>query len=575
VVGKVFWRGSLGPNGGDIEAELHALERKGFVRRQRRSSVADEPELAFAHALVRDVAYGQIPRPERSLKHRRVAEWIESLGRPEDHAEMVAHHWRSALDLAEAAGQEVSDLRGRTRTALREAGDRAFALNAFAQSSAYYLEALERTPASSPERPDLLFRHARALHVAEDTSREAALEEARGALLGAGDRERAAEVEAFLADVAWFQGNQAATFRHLEEAKELLESERSPAEARVLAISSRRRVISGDLEGELEAREALELAEELGLDELRAHALGTIGVALSRRGDAEGGIAATSKALEMALQAASPHAAVLANNLASQVMTAGDYRRGAELWEEAWKIGSRFGQVDDRFAQGVRAWILLDTGRWDEALELADAFIAESEAGFPHYQLAGMHGARGTIRLARGDLEGAREDFRRAEAFAREAGDPQILLPVLTSVAAGYLDLGLLDEARRAAREMVPVARDHLSEATALAYLAPMAADVGIEEDVRAIAAAMPDSRWRQLIVLGLDRRLSEAIVLLDAEGLTASAAYTRLQLAEAVIGTSRRTEGERELAKALAFFRSVSATFYIERGEALLAKTA
>ncbi|MGH3028957.1 MAG: ATP-binding protein, partial [Gaiellaceae bacterium] len=114
VVGKVFWRGSLGLNGRDVEAELHSLERKGFLRRQRRSSIADEPELAFAHALVRDVAYGQIPRPQRVDGHRRVAEWIESLGRSEDHAEMIAHHWRSALELAQATGRDSADLLDRT-----------------------------------------------------------------------------------------------------------------------------------------------------------------------------------------------------------------------------------------------------------------------------------------------------------------------------------------------------------------------------------------------------------------------------------------------------------------------------
>ena len=61
---------------------LHALERKEFVRRERRSSVAGETEYAFRHALVRDVAYEQIPRAQRAEKHRRAAEWIESLSRP-------------------------------------------------------------------------------------------------------------------------------------------------------------------------------------------------------------------------------------------------------------------------------------------------------------------------------------------------------------------------------------------------------------------------------------------------------------------------------------------------------------
>src|SRR5690606_21301986 len=109
-----FWTGALGRED-DPAAAFLSLERKGFVRRQRRSSVEGEAELAFAHALVRDVAYGQIPRADRAAKHRRVAEWIDSLGRPEDHAEMRAYHWRSALDLTRASGAEDSELLTKAR----------------------------------------------------------------------------------------------------------------------------------------------------------------------------------------------------------------------------------------------------------------------------------------------------------------------------------------------------------------------------------------------------------------------------------------------------------------------------
>ena len=106
VVGKVFWTGALSRDEGVAIPLLHFLERKGFLIRQRRSSVESEGEWAFAHMILRDVAYGQIPRAERAHKHRETAEWIGSLGRPEDHAELLAFHWSSALELARAAGQD-------------------------------------------------------------------------------------------------------------------------------------------------------------------------------------------------------------------------------------------------------------------------------------------------------------------------------------------------------------------------------------------------------------------------------------------------------------------------------------
>src|SRR5947208_12790184 len=76
VVGKVFWLGGLAGDKDELERRLHALERKEFVERARRASVAGETEFAFKHLLVRDVAYGQIPRRERADKHRLAAEWI-------------------------------------------------------------------------------------------------------------------------------------------------------------------------------------------------------------------------------------------------------------------------------------------------------------------------------------------------------------------------------------------------------------------------------------------------------------------------------------------------------------------
>ena len=46
----------------EARGALHALERKQFIRRERRSAVAGETQYAFRHVLLRDVAYGQIPR---------------------------------------------------------------------------------------------------------------------------------------------------------------------------------------------------------------------------------------------------------------------------------------------------------------------------------------------------------------------------------------------------------------------------------------------------------------------------------------------------------------------------------
>jgi predicted ATPase len=146
----VFWPGAVAALGeagrSELEDYLHALERKQFIRRERASSLAGETQYAFAHVLLRDVAYGQIPRAARAGKHALAAGWIESLGRPEDHAEMLAHHYQSALELAQAASQDTAALAPRARAALQGAGDRAFALNAFATAAGFYRAALALWP---------------------------------------------------------------------------------------------------------------------------------------------------------------------------------------------------------------------------------------------------------------------------------------------------------------------------------------------------------------------------------------------------------------------------------------------
>ena len=106
------------------------------------SSVAGEVEYAFRHVLLRDVAYGQIPRAVRAEKHRRAAEWIESLGR-------VCRPRRAARRSLRKRARVRASLwsrRARARPARlrRDArgGERALALSAFASAAAFFTDAL-------------------------------------------------------------------------------------------------------------------------------------------------------------------------------------------------------------------------------------------------------------------------------------------------------------------------------------------------------------------------------------------------------------------------------------------------
>ncbi|MGH2451642.1 MAG: hypothetical protein ACRDGE_10320, partial [Candidatus Limnocylindria bacterium] len=352
VVGKVFWAAALAAVGSlaadVVEDHLRTLERKEFVRRERRSSVAGETAYVFRHVLVRDVTYGQIPRPQRAQKHRLTAEWIESLAgdRFEDVADLVAHHYGSALEFARASGQETDDLAERARLAYREAGDRALALHAFAAAARFYGAALELWPGDDGERPYILLRHGQALFHAEGGGTDV-LTEAAELLLDLGDREAAAEAHIGLGDLLFFvegQGN--AAVEHLEGAATLL-ADRPPSRAKVAVLANRARfhMIADEAEEAIRVGfEAFQAAEELDLDEFRAHTLNTLGVARAMIGD-QGGVADLERSIAIAEDLISPEAMRAYNNLASIVANLGDLPRAYGLYDRARRAAERFGHA--------------------------------------------------------------------------------------------------------------------------------------------------------------------------------------------------------------------------------------
>ena len=159
VVGAVFWDRVLAEIAGRDLAEVEGAVRD-LVARQFFQPVAHPAtkltgagEFAFVHALAREVAYRQLPRAARAHKHMVTARWLESLtrDRPLDLSETLAHHYSTARELAEAAGEQALADRLREPAAkyLKLAGDRASTLDVGAAGK-YYEAALGLVPESDP-----------------------------------------------------------------------------------------------------------------------------------------------------------------------------------------------------------------------------------------------------------------------------------------------------------------------------------------------------------------------------------------------------------------------------------------
>jgi class 3 adenylate cyclase/tetratricopeptide (TPR) repeat protein len=575
VIGKVFWLGSLEAS----ERQLHSLQQKEFVQRARRSSVEGQTEFAFKHLLVRDVAYAQIPRSERADKHVRVAQWLESSGRPEDNAEMVAHHYSSAVELYRAAGRNLSPITAPAVNALRVAGDRATALGAYVQAEGYFSAAAELAPPDDPERLQLLFRRGRARFLRTGEGEEE-LEAALSGLLDAADHETAAETALLLAEGAWYQGRREAAIEYLERARSLVEGKPpSPIQVRVLAEVSRYDMLADRNDDAVEVgRTALRMAEELGLSDTVIPLLTNIGCARTAAGDFDG-VEDLERSVALAAEANNIRELIRArNNLGAMSLLLGDIPRAHRESVEAYRIALRSGHLVAAHWSTAGPVLAQEyfLGEWDEAVRRADEAI---DSGIRSYQSSASHAFRSLMRIARGDTEGAESDAQLAVDLALPAQDPQLVLSTLAMAAVVFQSAG--SEAR--AREFVDMTlaglRDLVQIGFAITWAHGLAWVAFVQGRPEEVGDALKDepapTPWLHAARAVVDGDFRRAADTFGEMGVPTLEAFYRLRSAERLVGEGRRAEADAQLRPALAFYRSVGAARYVREGEALLAASA
>jgi tetratricopeptide (TPR) repeat protein len=442
----------------------------------------------------------------------------------------------------------------------------------------FYEQALELWPADEGKRPWILWRYGESLHLAGDERRGDVLEAACEALLEVGDDGTAAEAESLIAEMWWDHGQRDRAREHLEHARDLVaDAAPSAAKARVLAGVARYLTLAEDADALGVAREALALADAVGIAGLRARSLNYLGLARIDGGDL-GGLADLERAVEIAVEARSPEGAPAANNLAAATAFAGDLRRADELWTEAHRIAEEFGDARAlRYLAGVAVHQAFEAGDWDECLRRADAFIAECEDGSPHYLEGQARSIRGAIRLARGDDEDALEDGLKSIALTRAARDPQEVLLALGFLVRTYVELGRREEAQPLLEELLTQFRNGVvGDPSTIVQLAWSAERVGRAGEIRELARGLEESnQWFRAARLALDGDFGRSAHVLQQIASMPEEAYARLRAAEVLVQDGRRAEADEQLQRALGFYRSVGATRYVREAEALLAATA
>jgi class 3 adenylate cyclase/tetratricopeptide (TPR) repeat protein len=602
VVGKVFWTGAVASLAGEdrwaLEERLQGLARRDFLRRERRSSVEAESEYAFLHVLVRDVAYGSIPRSNRAEKHRLAAVWLEALSddRVEDRAELLAHHYGEALELARASGdaERAEQLEEPARRHLIMAGDRAFSLDP-TKAGAYYQKALEALGQDDPERARV------SVKVADAVQEEGRLHEAVAGYEGAipilrhqGDVQSTGGAMVRLALALWRIGETARSRTVLEQAVELLEQEPvGPNLVRAYARTATNHVLAGRSREGLEwTAKALPLAEKLGLQPEVVRLLQMRGLARQDLGEA--GVDDLRRALALGLEhGLGFETATSYTNLAEALHASGGPVEALELLEEAIGFAQHHGLEHHLWwTRSNTAIVLFDLGRWDEALQVADEVVDwDRRRGGSQLEVAASM-AKAVILTFRGELDAASALLEGLLPRARAIEDLQTLAPALTFsalVSAQRGDLAvarrLLEEADERMRES-PTWRINLLAQTVYIAAAVRAHDLAARQvdaaakEARNVNAVSSVATARAILAEARGELRSAADLYADAAerwrefGGVVALALALLGLGRCRVRLGEPDEAETALAEARELFATLEARLFLAEADELLEET-
>jgi DNA-binding SARP family transcriptional activator/tetratricopeptide (TPR) repeat protein len=526
--------------------------------------------LRFAHALFRDGLYEELPPSRRRQLHREVGEALEKLssGDAEQHLAALAYHFCEAVPSTDP---------GKAVDYARRAGDHAVGVLAPEEADRLYELAL--SVADDHQRPRLLLRTARSMWMAGIARAERAVE-ARDALIVAGDGEGVVEAELLLANIHYHEGRRPLVSEHMQRALALVRDRPlTRLTAEVLDNASRFHMLADEEEEAISlGGEGLAIAEQLGLESVRAHCLTTVGVARSSLGD-PGGLEDLKRAVEIAVAAQDGWAEWRARaNLADCLLWRfGDTDRAFDERHELRGLLQTAGSwAVARWNQSYDAWESYWRGRWTETLAICSEFIEQVEAGNPHYAASELYSLRALVGVSR-SAETALDDARVAVILGRRAQDARNLYPAIAVNAHVAAELGRFDEADRLLDELLlpRVLRFPLSlSALSPGYVVPLALAAlvrGRTEDVLARLERLGPSPWRDAAAAVLHGDNVEAAELLGRIGVLPEEAHARLLAAEAFAVAGDQEAMQAQLERCLPLFDGVGATAYLRRGRGLL----
>jgi predicted ATPase len=431
---------ALAPPKTDLRADLAELLKLELLR-ERESF--PEARYAFAHLLVRQVAYEELLLKTRADLHAQAGAALERIyaGHLDDVLRELADHYSR------------SPAHDKALEYLARAGDRAASLFAYREAEGYYRRALELVD----RRPELGTRRVRVLdRLAEAAFANGEIEAARAPWLeclalaqAAGDPRHVADLHRKIAMAAWAAGNREETLSNLEQGLNALGPEAENLEAaRLIQELARVNFRLGDQMRAMQlAEHAVGLGAQLDAKDVVADAYNTWGVALARAGDLEQGADLVVRCLETALDEGLGSIACRAYVNLAVMYGPIDRERALGYARDGLKLAQRIGD------QLQQSWLYCTlasghcsiNGDYDEGIRAAEAGIEldrrlgqKSHLAVPLIILAQVH-------QCRGDADSSRRYYEEALGLAEEIGEPQLLVPCYDGLGTLAIERG--DEA--------------------------------------------------------------------------------------------------------------------------------
>jgi class 3 adenylate cyclase/predicted ATPase len=457
VIGQSFWEGPLqravATEARQVDAALISLQEKELVIAGVGSRLAGEREYAFKHALIRDVAYGMLPKATRCRQHFAVGGFIEERAAEtgEGVVALVAEHYNRAATLGAEAGVEADELSRMSSRALRfleAAGDAAASLYSNQEALGHYRGALGLEGIADEEA------RARIGEKMGDVAlRLGRLDEAISVWERCLDHHRRQEDLARVGDLHrkigaahWDKGEREASIDHYQKGIDLLKDGPPCIElVRLYEEAASLYMHTGDNMLAIYASEkALRLAERLGEAAAASRAHGIFGRVFGRIGDFEKARENLERSVELARDSDKSEAvrALLTLGYHFEASEA-DYGQAGDAYAEALAIAIEVGDVPSQVeVHAALAELALYRADWDvvERETESSAGLAEREGLLG--KLCFPYVMRGALCWRRGEWDRAEGHCRRAHEIAEQVGRSEVAYTALYWLAATLRDQG-------------------------------------------------------------------------------------------------------------------------------------